>query len=105
MARYVNFSEKQKILIELCVRNMLCNLLNREERDIKDFTAILHNINIGAFGKKTYKFKDTNNWIACLQDLRDILEIIDPIYHKQGLEMGDKPYKLEEEENLTKIIN
>jgi len=64
----MNFNEKQKMLIELCVRSMLCNLLEREERDINDFTAGLHNINMGCFGEKGYKFEDTNDWISCLQD-------------------------------------
>ena len=93
----MNFTEKQKMLIELCVRTVLCNLLEREERDINDFTAGLHNINIGSFGEKGYKFEDTNDWISCLQDLRDIVAIIDPIYHQHWIEMGDKPAKLEEE--------
>ena len=97
----MNFTEKQKMLIELCVRTVLCNLLNREEEDIHDFTAGLHNINIGSFGEKGYKFEDTNDRIACLQDLRDIIAIIDPEYHKKTIEFGDKPYKLEEEENPT----
>ena len=82
-------------------RQVLCNLLNREEEDIHDFTAGLHNINIGSFGEKGYKFEDTNDWIACLQDLRDIIAIIDPVYHQHWIEMGDKPAKLEEEENPT----
>ena len=77
---------------------MLCNLLDREERDIHDFTATLHNINIGCFGDKGYKFEDTNDWISCLQDLRDIIAIIDPVYHQHWIEMGDKPAKLEEED-------
>lgn len=94
----MSFTEKQKMLIELCVRNMLCNLLDREERDIHDFTATLHNINIGCFGEKGYKFEDTNDWIACLQDLRDIIAIIDPEYHKKSVELGSLPYKLEEED-------
>lgn len=94
----MSFTEKQKVLIELCVRNMLCNLLDREERDIHDFTATLHNINIGCFGDKGYKFEDTNDWISCLQDLRDIIAIIDPVYHQHWIEMGDKPAKLEEED-------
>ena len=86
------------MLIELCVRNMLCNLLEREERDINDFTAGLHNINGGSFGAKGYKFEDTNDWISCLQDLRDIVATIDPIYHQEVIDIGDKPYKLEEED-------
>ena len=95
----MNFTEKQKMLIELCVRNMLCNLLEREERDINDFTAGLHNINGGSFGEKGYKFEDTNDWISCLQDLRDIIAIIDPVYHQRTIELGDQPYTLDEEDH------
>ena len=94
----MNFNEKQKILIELCVRTVLCNLLNREKEHIDDFTACLHNLNIGSFGIKGYKFKDTNDWISCLQDLRDIIAIIDPIYHQEVIDAGDEPYTLEEED-------
>jgi hypothetical protein len=98
----MNFNEKQKMLIELCVRSMLCNLLEREERDINDFTAGLHNINMGCFGEKGYKFEDTNDWISCLQDLRDIVSIIDPIYHQKVIDIGDRPYILEEEYDKPK---
>jgi hypothetical protein len=94
----MSFTEKQKMLIELCVRTILCNLLEREERDINDFTAGLHNINIGSFGEKGFKFEDTNDWVSCLQDLRDIIAILDPVYHQHTIEMGDKPAKLEEED-------
>jgi hypothetical protein len=97
----MNFTEKQKMLIELCVRTVLCDLLDKEESTIQDFTAGLHNINIGSFGEKGYKFEDTNDWISCLQDLRDIVAIIDPVYHQKVLDIGDKPAKLEEEENPT----
>jgi len=98
----MNFNEKQKMLIELCVRQTLCNLLNKEEQSIQDFTAILHNLNVGSFGNKGYKFEDTNDWVSCLQELRNILAILDPVFHQKSSDMGDQPHLLEEE-NSSKI--
>lgn len=98
----MNFTKKQEMLIELCVRSVLCDLLDKEESTIQDFTAGLHNINIGSFGEKGYKFEDTNDWVSCLQDLRDIVAIIDPVYHQRVIDLRDEDYKLEEEnENTT----
>lgn len=92
-----DFTNRQKMLIELCVRTVLSNLLDREDSDIQDFTATLHNLNVGCFGDKGYKFEDTNDWISCLQDLRDIIAILDPVFHQKKIELGSQPYKLEEE--------
>lgn len=87
----MNFTEKQKILIELCVRKTLCNLLDKEEESIEDFTAGLHNLNVGCFGEKGYTFEDTNDWVSCIQDLRDIISIIDPVYHQKKLILKISP--------------
>lgn len=95
-----DFTTRQKMLIELCVRSILCDLLDRDQIAIDDFTAGLHNINVGSFGDKDYKFEDTNDWVACLQDLRDIIAILDPVYHQMSVEFGSQPYKLDGE-NLT----
>ena len=96
----MNFTDRQKMLVELCVRHMLCDLLNKDEQTIQDFTAGLHNLNVGSFGEKGYKFEDTNDWVACLEDLREIVAILDPIYHQRKLELGDQPYELEEEHDF-----
>jgi len=65
----MSFSKRQKVLIELCVRSMLCNLLNEEKTSIDDFTAILYNLNNGSFGKRQYIFKDPTDWESCKEDL------------------------------------
>jgi len=93
----MTFTEKQKMLVELCVRIILCDLLNKEDQTIQDFTAGLYNLNNGSFGEKGYKFEDTNDWVSCLQDLRDIIAIIDPVYHQRVIELRDQAYKLEGE--------
>jgi len=98
----MNFNARQKILMELCVRSVLCSLLDREESTVQDFTAGLHNLNVGAFGDKGYSFQDTNDWISCLQDLRDIIAMIDPIYHQAEIDAGSQPYRLEEEGDLVR---
>ena len=98
----MNFTKKQEMLIELCVRSVLCDLLDKEESTIQDFTATLHNINVGCFGEKGYKFEDTNDWVSCLQDLRDIIATLDPIYHQRVIDIRDKPYKLGEEYDKPK---
>lgn len=97
MARMLKLTEREKMLVELCVRSTLCDLLDKEESTIQDFTAGLHNINIGSFGEKGYKFEDTNDWVSCLQDLRNIIAKIDPVYDQWKIELRDQAYKLEEE--------
>jgi hypothetical protein len=94
----MDFTEKQKILIELCVRLVTCDLLNKDDQRIQDFIAGLHNLNVGSFGDKGYKFQDTNDWVSCLQELRDIIAILDPVYHQRTIELGDQPYTLNEED-------
>jgi len=77
------FTEKQKVLIELCVRRVLCELLNEEKKAINNFCEQLQNLNIGCFGAKAFKFEDTDNWIDCLKDLRAIIATLDPIYEEK----------------------
>jgi len=92
-----SFSERENILIELCVRTVLCNLLDKDKDSIEDFTAGLHNLNIGCFGNKQYKFEDTNDWISCLEDLRSIVRKLDPEHEKRRQELKSEYFMLEEE--------
>ena len=69
----MSFSERQKVLIELCVRSMLQNLMNEDETAIDDFTAILHNLNTGIFGNKSFKFENPSDWKSCREDLLFII--------------------------------
>lgn len=91
------FSERENIIIELCVRMVLGSLLDRDGETASDFTAGLHNLNIGCFGDKNYKFEDTNDWISCLKDMRSIISTLDPEYKKKREDLGCKDYLLEEE--------
>lgn len=93
----MNFNTRQKMIIEACVRRTLCDLLDRERIAIEDFTGCLCNINQGSFGIKNYKFTDTNNWVSCLQDMRDIIAELDPVHKQFCIEMGVEPYYLTEE--------
>ena len=94
----MNFDTRQKMIIEACVRNTLCNLLERDQNTIYDFTACLFNINQGGFGKKDYKFDKPYNWIECLKDMRGIIAELDPVYHERSLELGSVPATLPEED-------
>ena len=72
-----NLQEKDTILIEACIRTVLCHLLNDEETTRQDFEAILHNINVGVFGDKKYEFEDTS-WPAQLKPLKEVLLKFNP---------------------------
>lgn len=69
----MSFTKRQKVLIELCVRSILTNLLNEETDTISDFIGILSNINNGVFGKREYKFQDPTDWESCKEDLLFII--------------------------------
>lgn len=94
----MDFNTRQKMIIEASVRSTLCNLLERDQNTILDFTGCLFNINQGGFGKKDYKFDEPYNWIACLEDMRDIIKILDPDYHKRCVELGSVQATLPEED-------
>lgn len=92
-----SFSERENVLIELCVRTVLCNLLDRNKDSIEGFTAALHNLNVGSFGNKKYNFEDTNDWVSCLEDLRSIVRKLDPEHERFRQEIGSEYFILEEE--------
>ena len=96
----MSFTTRQKMIIEACVRTTLCNLLEKDQNTIYDFTGCLYNINQGGFGKKDYKFDNTFDWVSCLEDMRDIIQILDPVYHEEGLKLGVQPFRLPEENEL-----
>ena len=95
----MSFNTRQKMIIEASMRTTLCNLLDRDQNTIDDFTGGLFNVNQGCFGKKDYKFDDPNNWIACLEDMREIIKILDPEHHKFCSELGSVPATLPEEDS------
>lgn len=94
----MSFNTRQKMIIEASMRTTLCNLLDRDQNTIYDFTGCLFNINQGGFGKKDYTFDEPYNWIACLEDMREIIKILDPEHHKFCSELGCVPATLPEED-------
>jgi hypothetical protein len=90
-------SSREKILVELCVRTVLCSLLDNEKDAREDFDCGLYNLNNGSFGKKDYVFSKSDNWQTCLEDLRSIIANIDPERHKLKVEVGLPPYDTEKE--------
>ena len=86
--------EKEKILVETCVRMVLADLLEKNEVSQMDFEAILHNINVGCFGEREVDFDDIS-WVKQLETLRRILMKLSPTY-EDGNETGDW-YRLPEE--------
>jgi len=111
----MSFTTRQKMIIEACVRITLCDLLEKDQDTIEDFTAVLFNINQGGFGKKDYKFDNACDWLSCLEEMRNILQILDPAYYELGLKLGAIPFRLPEEDttccvslgntDITKDIN
>ena len=101
----LNFTGKQKMLIEVCVRIMLYELLLKDQQHIHNFTAHLHNLNTGGFGEKEYFFEDTTDWVSCLQDMRDIIAIIDPVFHQKQLDSGAIGLILSEEQLRSRTLN
>lgn len=93
----MKFTERQKMIIENCVRMTLGDLLDKDPNVINNFTGGLFNINNGIFGNKKYKFKDPEDWIYYLEDMREIIAIIDPEYEKYLLKSGSVKYRLLEE--------
>ena len=89
----------EKMLLELCVRMVLCELLNEDKHTIEDFTAVLHNLNIGAFGDQGFLIEDTDNWIAQLDTLRSCLHKLEtPEWRDRCVHSGAEEYRLPQEE-------
>lgn len=94
----ITFTNHEKMLVELCVRSMLCNLLNKDESAIDDFTGILFNLNGGCFGDQEHYIKDTDDWVFQLQTLRECLtKLMAEDRKKLNKEVGSLPYLLPEE--------
>jgi len=91
------FSDREKVIVEACVRMVLGQLLDRDSVSISDFKAVLYNLNVGSFGNKSYKFEDTNDWVSCLKDMRSIVEALDPEYRRLCESLGSEYFLLEEE--------
>ena len=93
----------QKMILELCVRLVLCELLEEEQDVIDEFTAGLFNLVKGNFGdQKLEEEIDPNDWVAQLDVLRVLISKLETEEWKAlNEEMGSKPYRLPQEDSKT----
>jgi hypothetical protein len=95
----IRVTPHEKMVMELCVRSVLCRLLNQDEEAIEDFTSILHNLNIGAFGDQGFLIEDTDNWVGQLETLRSCLHKLEtPEWRKLCVHTDSEEYRLPQEE-------
>jgi hypothetical protein len=94
----IEFTNLEKMLVEGCVRRVLCGLLDKEDDMIDNFTATLFNLSRGNFGDQECEVKDTDDWIAQLENLRSCLRKLETQEWKDlTKETGAKEYRLPEE--------
>ena len=94
----IEFTNHEKMLVETCVRTVLCGLLDKDDEVIMAFTAALFNMNGGGFGDKGHKIKDTDDWVSQLHPLRMALDkLIGKEQLEKDKEFGDTMYLLLEE--------
>ena len=95
----IGVTNHQKMILELCVRSVLCGLLNENKDAIEDFTAGLFNLVKGNFGNQGLEDDvDPNDWLAQLDVLRELLSKLETEeWKKLSEEVGSKPYRLHQE--------
>ena len=95
----IEVTNHQKMILELCVRSVLCGLLNENKDAIEDFTAGLFNLVKGNFGDQELEEDvDPKDWVAQLDVLRSILSKLETEEWKNlSEEVGSKPYRLPQE--------
>lgn len=95
----IEVTNHQKMILELCVRSVLCSLLDKDADAIDDFTAGLFNLVKGHFGNQELEEEvDPDDWIAQLDVLRELLSKLETEeWKKLNEETGSKPYRLPEE--------
>ena len=98
----INLTNHEKMIVELCVRSVLCSLLNQEEEAIWSFTAGLFNMNNKSFGDQEHYIEDTNDWFAQLDVLRQALKKLQTEEQKRlDAEFECEPYTLPEETDFV----
>jgi hypothetical protein len=99
----IEVTNHQKTILELCVRLVLCELLEEEQDVIDEFTAGLFNLVKGNFGDQELEEEvDPNNWIAQLDVLRSLIRKLETEeWAKLNEETGSKPYRLPKEDSKT----
>ena len=97
----IKFTNHEKMLVELCVRAVLCDLLDKNEDRIWDFVALLFNINNKGFGDQEHYIEDTDDWVAQINVLRQaLLKLQTEEQNQLDAKFPDEPYVLPEETNL-----
>jgi len=99
----ITLTNHQKMILELCVRSVLCSLLNEDKDFIDDFTAGLFNLVKGHFGdQKLLVEVDPNDWVGQLDVLRELLSKLETDeWKKLSEECGSQPYRLPQEDSKT----
>ena len=97
----ITLTNHQKMILELCVRNTLCGLLNEDQDKINDFTAGLFNLVKGHFGNQELEEEvDANDWITQLDVLRSLMDKLETEdWKKLDEEFGSKEYRLPQEDS------
>jgi len=94
----IEFTNLEKMLVEGCVRHVLCSLLDKEQNVIDDFTAGFWNLAKGNFGDQECEVEDPTDWIAQLDNLRSCLRKLETQEWKDLTEeTGATEYRLPEE--------
>jgi hypothetical protein len=98
----IEFTNHEKMLVELCLRSILCDLLNGEKEAIWSFTATLFNMNNRSFGDQEHYIEDTNDWFSQIPILRQaLLKLQTEEQAKLDAEFGSQPFVLPEETDLV----
>ena len=96
----IELTNHEKMLVELCVRHVLCGLLDKDADMIDAFTAGLWNLAKGHFGDQELESEiDPNDWVSQLDVLRSCLRKLETQDWKViGEELGGvTDYKIPEE--------
>ena len=96
----ITFTHHEKLLVELCVRTVLCDLLDQEKEAIWSFIATLYNLNI--IGDQEHHVEDTTDWFVQIPVLRQALEKLKTDEERiRDAEFDCKPFVLPEETDLV----
>ena len=103
----ITVTNHHKMILELCVRSVLCGLLNEDQDSIDDFRAGLFNLVKGNFGDQRFLLAvDPDDWIAQLDVLRSLLGKLETEdWKKLSEETGSTDYRLPQEYSREKEKN
>lgn len=70
----ITLTNNEKVILELCVRSVLCDLIDEDTEAIESFQGTLFNLVQGHFGAQHCTIKDPMDWFAQLQVLRTLIQ-------------------------------